>query len=206
MNTETNNLTAERSLEIIKKSIDDNRKEMINNTSGILIWWGALVTITALICWYFTRGEQDNGWIHLSWFVMAVLGFAGERMFKAKNAPHAVNFVERTVGAIWLSFCAFALGMGVVASVSAQLDTTFSPAVFSVAIYPVILLLMSMACTITGFVLQSKLISTCGILGGLISMAEIYFIFDETGMLVLAVVALIELVLPGIIINAQRNK
>ncbi len=206
MNTEINNLTAERSLEIITKAIESNRKELVRNAGRPMIVWGVLVMATSLICWW-AMSHGNNGWIYLSWFVMALLGFAANMICdKQEHKTRVTDVVTRTVNAIWLSFCIFALGLGIFVTVLNLADDTFVPAIFLVMLAPMIALLMSMACVITGFVLKSSVITACGLLGALGTMLAIYLNIDDTCMLIMAVLGGIELLLPGIILNIKSRK
>ena len=72
---ETNNeLTAERSLEIIKKQIELSRMSTEKNAGLPMIMWGSLVCITALIVWYLWNTTGNAAWNFL-WFIMAAVGW-----------------------------------------------------------------------------------------------------------------------------------
>ena len=69
-----NELTAERSLEIIKRQIEQSRKDTEKNSGTSLIVWGSMVFITALIVWYLWSTTGKGVWGFL-WFAMAFIGW-----------------------------------------------------------------------------------------------------------------------------------
>ena len=52
---ENKNLTAERSLEIIRESIERSQHAIAKNSGLPLMWWGALVVVFSLLINYLWR-------------------------------------------------------------------------------------------------------------------------------------------------------
>ncbi len=201
MNTENKELTAERSLEIIAKTIENNRKEMVKSSGRPLIMWGVLVVITSLICFYVMK-VTHSGLINLSWFVMTVVGFSLEKYFSRGENHKVSNVISRAINTLWLSFCIFALSTAIIALVIWNIIGMAIP----IPITAIILLLMGMACVAMGMILKNGVITTCGLIGGIISPIVALMNAGYNEMLALTTAAIIVLIIPGIILNIQSQK
>ena len=107
---ETNNeLTAERSLEIIKKQIELSRMSTEKNAGLPMIIWGSLVCITALIVWYLW-GTTGNAVWNFLWFIMAAVGWGCTIYMnkKEKNSNIPITLISNVMNKTWLSFGIFA--------------------------------------------------------------------------------------------------
>ncbi len=195
-----NELTAERSLEIIKRQIEQSRKELEKNAGIPFITWGVLVFVTALIVWYLWKTTNNGNW-GLLWFAMAIIGW-GLMIWQDKKEKKSVvprTIITQIMGHVWFSFGIFASGFPVLMFVVAPL--LFSQYVLGYGITSIIVLLLGMGTTITGLVLKNGWITAGGILGGLLGASLALFLKGYDEMLVMAGVSMVSLVIPGIMIQ-----
>jgi len=202
----TNEMTAERSLEIIRKHLDQSRKELTKNSGTPMVWWGCLVCITALIVGYLWKSTGSPSWNAL-WFAMAIIGYGGNYLIDKKEKREHVpqTFVSKMISYVWLSFGIFAVTDAVLIFVVAPSLGYITPLVNH---YTVIIILMVCLCsTITGLILKNLWITLGGFLGGIIGAAVADVL--ATGyyqMMTMAAVAVVALIIPGIMINLKSRK
>ena len=199
----TNEMTVERSLEIIKKYIDQSRKDTTKNAGLPMIIWGGLCLVTGLIVWYLWNTSGNAAWNNL-WFAMALIGWGitvwMSHREKVERQPQ--TFISMVMGHIWLSF-------GIFASVLPILMYVLMPLVgipyFGVSYTPLIILLLGLCATATGFILHHGWIVAGGIIGGLLGAVLADWLHGPTESLVMAGVALVALIIPGILINWRKD-
>jgi len=90
------NLTAERSLEIITEQIERSRRTMVENLSIALISWGICVFVFALLIAYLWEHHGGPAW-NVLWAVMWIVGCLAERHISKWKAPVPVTFVGKTI-------------------------------------------------------------------------------------------------------------
>ena len=56
------NLTAERSLEIIRDSIERSQRAIAKNSALPLMWWGSLIVVFALVIAYLWSNHGGPAW------------------------------------------------------------------------------------------------------------------------------------------------
>ena len=195
-----NELTAERSLEIIKRQIEQSRKDTEKNSGTSLIVWGTMVFITALLVWYLWSTTGQGAWGFL-WFAMAFIGWMlmiwqGK---KEKRTHLPKTIITQMMSNVWLAFGIFASSFPILMFVVAPL--LFGKFALGYGITSIIVLLLGMSTTITGLLLKNGWITAGGIVGGLAGAASAMLIQGPDEMLVMAGVSLISLVIPGIMIN-----
>ena len=164
------NLTAERSLEIITQQIERSRKA-VSKEAGLSLYIAGLsimgMAILIGICTFFT----GNQIFYLLYALLPVIIIGIDRYVK-RNKPKVpeslvgtmVDKTWQTCGIFALSFCVFAILYDLL---MARLE---SPEVYGrLAIHPFryILLMMGMAITVTGYILKSRWLVWCGIIGGI---------------------------------------
>ena len=199
-----NELTVERSLEIIKRQIEQSRKELEKNAGMPFITWGIMVIVTALIVWYMWSSTGNSNWCFL-WFLMAIVGWGimvwqGEKE-QSHNVPRTI--ITKMMSHIWFSFGIFASIFPVLMFVVAPL--IFGKFALGYGITSIIILLLGLCTTITGLLLKSKWIVAGGIVGGLFGAAAAILLSGSSEMLVMAAIGLISMVIPGIMINRRTS-
>ena len=210
---EKENLTAERSLEIIRESIESSQRTITKNSAYSLVWWGICVIAFALLISYLWNNHGGPVW-NVLWAAMWVIGYLGERFYDKRKEPVPENFVSKTIGQVWTTFGIFigAIGMifGVISCGLLTLTCYASDGNLSGNLYinltSIISLCFGIASTITGFITKNRIVQVCGFIAGLGGFfCALKFPWAEQ-LYVMAVVALIGLVIPGIVIYVQNKK
>jgi hypothetical protein len=205
---ENKNLTAERSLEIIRESIERSQRTIAKNAGLPLIWWGVCVVVFSLLIDYLWKYHGGPVWNFL-WFVMWVIGYIGNRAIDKKKETVPTSFVGQTIGHVWATFGIFCGGIGLLAfligcgAIPAKCMIPEGHVYFNIT--SIITLCFGIASTIMGFILKNRPIQICGLVAGFGGfLAAMHFPMQQ--MYVMAVVALIGLVIPGLLIHFQTNK
>lgn len=180
---ETNNeLTPQRSLELINDAIEHNRRTILRQSAGPLITWGTLLfafSLAIALLW----GKTGKPIWNMLWFAMPLVGFPLSAFLNRRVKDVPCNTVSRMLTATWLAFCVF--------SVCTSLAGVFvAPINFTVAIS----LLFGFALTLSGILLKNWPVIIGGffiglggaIVGGLLSAYSYQLLVFTVGGLVLA--------------------
>ena len=169
---ESNNLTAERSLEIITEQIAQSRRA-VSKSTGQMLFVGGLCTMGMAIAIglinYFCAWPLG----HLLWFALPLVIWLVMRSVRNMEHAHAPeSFVATMVSKTWWTFAALVIGFFFLGSAWNFLIFWLSPPSVAISqhvnIAPVIILLMAMAISITGHILKRKWLVWFGIIGGLV--------------------------------------
>ena len=216
---EKENMTAERSLEIITEQIERSRQVVAKDTGlslyvsglctmGMAILIGILIYFTSNMAWY------------LMYVLLPIVIFATDRYAKRGKPKAPASLVGSIVDKTWQTFGIFVLSYFLLGILYNMLMAHFeTPDTYvRLAIHPlrVILLLMGMAITINGYTLKSRWMVWCGIIGGIggyfwesfyVSQTiagRLFTINEYTGIanglipaIMIAILAFIGLTLPG---------
>lgn len=197
-------LTAERSLEIIKKQIEQSRKTIEKNSGMPMVIWGALVCVTALIVGHLWRVTENANW-NLLWFVMAIIGWGymvwTSRKEKSNRMPK--TFVSQVIGNVWFAFGIFASILPILMFVIAPLFADSH--VLGYGYTPLIIVLLGLATTATGMILKSGWMTAGSIIGGLAGFVCAILFKGPYEMMVLVGVSAVMLLIPGIMINRRKD-
>ena len=171
---ENSNMTAERSLEIITKQIEQSRKSASKDAGQSLFIAGLCIIGIAFlvsICHLLTNDMA----FYLLYALIPVL-VIGINYYLKRNKPKApVSFVGTMVDKTWQTFGIFALSFFVLsilfnrlmlhdALVADNMQVFFQNRISPLGI---ILLMMGMAITINGYILKARWLVWCGIIGGI---------------------------------------
>lgn len=188
-------MTPEKSLEVISEAIAKCRKDFEKNSGTPMIIWGIIVLIFSIAVWLTVKTTQNPLWNFL-WFAVPVVGYPLTYLATRKSdIKGAKNFINETLGHIWIVFGIFATTIALVLS--------FIAPQYMGAI---IIALMGYATTVTGTTLKNGYIIAGGIItgiGGVIGLCALNT-FDAT--LIFAVAAILSLIIPGIMMNRKACK
>ena len=180
---EKSNMTAERSLEIITQQLERSRQDVTKDTGLSLYVSGLCVMGIALligICVYFT----NNAAFYLLYATLPILIYFADRYAKRNKPKVPASFVGMMVDKTWATFGIFAIAFFVFTFFyDSLMARTESYEVFQrlkIEPFRVILLLMGMAITINGYILKSRWLIWCGIIGGIGGFAWESFYVTET--------------------------
>ena len=97
---EKSNLTAERSLEIIRESIERSQRTINKNSALPLIWWGVCVAVFSLFIAYLWKNHGGPVW-NMLWAVLWLIGYAGNWMIDKRRESVPTTFVGKIVSYVW---------------------------------------------------------------------------------------------------------
>ena len=222
---ETMNLTAERSLEIITEQIERSRKSVSEDVGMTLLISGLCIVGVAIIV--SIGALLTHNWIfYLLYMLIPIFIWAIERHVKRNKPKVPASFISNMVDKTWQTFGIFVVAFFVLSILYNNLMLNDALSLDSMQTYfqnriepvRIILLMMGMAVTINGYILKSKWMVWCGIIGGLggyfwqafcvtetlaanTNMGALYVIIPN---LMMAVFTFIGLTLPGWML--VRNK
>lgn len=222
---ETMNLTAERSLEIITEQIERSRKSVSQDVGMTLLISGLCIAGVAIIVIIGTL--LTHNWVfYLLYMLIPIFIWAIERYVKRNKPKVPASVISNMVDKTWQTFGIFVVAFFVLtilfnnlmfydAQVADNMQVYFQNRIEPVRI---ILLLMGMAVTINGYILKSKWMVWCGIIGGLggffwqafcitdtlAARTDLPALYTITPNLMMVVFTFIGLTLPGWMI--VRNK
>ena len=206
---ENENLTAERSLEIIRESIEQSRRAMTKHAGTPMIWWGSLVVVFAVLIAYLWKSHGGPVW-NVLWFVMTIIGMAGEKMMAKRREPLPNNIIGSVIGKVWSAFGIFCCGLGFITCLAGLGVLSFkslAPASgYIIPITSIITFALGMASTTTGLILKNRVISICSVIAGIGGFFLALRFAGGEQLLVMAAVAVVGLVIPGIIVNIQTRE
>jgi len=219
------NLTAERSLEIITEQIKRSRKSVSEDVGMTLLISGLCIAGVAIIVIIGTL--LTHNWVfYLLYMLIPIFIWAIERYVKRNKPKVPASVISNMVDKTWQTFGIFVVAFFVLtilfnnltfydAQVADNMQVYFQNRIEPVRI---ILLLMGMAVTINGYILKSKWMVWCGIIGGLggffwqafcitdtlAARTDLPALYTITPNLMMVVFTFIGLTLPGWMI--VRNK
>lgn len=193
----TNELSPEKSIQIISEMVEKSRKDFEKDSGTPLIVWGTVVTLVSVMVWYVLKVTVEPYW-NLLWFSIPVIGYpASYFMCRKKQEKRAKNFINSTIGAIWGCF-------GVVATLLPLIACTlYHEALVYLSSWITIVLGFSSA--LSGLLLKNYWIAMGGFVVAVAgSMASIAMEAVDLPLL-MGGAALITLLIPGIILNGKRK-
>ena len=206
---ENNNLTAERSLEIIRESIERSQRTITRNSALPMIWWGVCVVIFSFIIAFLWKNHGGPVWNAL-WAVMWLVGYVGNWMIDKKNETVPTTFVGKSISYVWTTFGIFCGGIGFmfcfIGNGILPLELIMPKVYAFGCITSVISLCFGMGTTITGLIIRNRIIQVCGLIAGLGGFFCALHFPGHEQLYVMAAVAVIGLVVPGVLIQLQNQK
>jgi len=224
------NLTAERSLEIITGQIAQSRKA-VSKEAGFSLFIAGLCIIGIAILISICVSLTNNMVFYLLYALIPILIIGIDRYVKRNQPKVPVSFVGTMVDKTWQTFGIFALSFCVLSILFNKLMLNGAQAGHNMEVYfatqihifRIILLLMGMAVTINGYILKSRWLVWCGIIGGIIGFFWESFCGTETILsrlykmeylshflhvfipcFIVALYAFVGLLLPGIQLKRQK--
>ena len=164
------NLTAERSLEIITDQIAQSRKA-VSKDVGLSLYVAGLCTMGVALIVGIGILLTSNQVFNLLYFALPLIIYGFTRYAKRNQAPTPTSLFGTMVAKTWVTFAIFALSFFILANLydllifrTMSLDVA---ARLVISPFRTILLLMGMCVTITGYILKSRWLVWCGIIGGI---------------------------------------
>lgn len=206
---EITNMTAERSLEIIRESIERSQRTINKNSALPLIWWGACVVAFSLLIAYLWNNHGGPVWNFL-WAALWLVGYAGNRLIDKKRETIPTTFVGKTIEYVWATFGVFcgSMGMilGLVGSGVLPIELVLPKVYAFGCLTSIISLCFGMGTTIMGLILKNRIIQVCGLIAGIGGFFGALHYPDHMQLYVMAVVATVGLIVPGVIIHLHNKR
>ena len=207
-----NKLTAERSLEIIKESIEQSRRDITKGSWKGMLVWGVLVAVIALIVGHLWKHSSWGPGANILWCLLG-LAIVVNIWYDSRKPKRPATFVSKTISQVWTCFGVMAgsLGLvcGTIAGFGLKLPVLHAPVnesmVWVFPITPIIILFMGLAGMITGSILKSKVIAVCCFIAGIFGNFLSLVFAGPTEMVVLAGVCVVGLVIPALIIRNEEK-
>lgn len=191
---ETNEMTPERSLQIINEAIEKSRKDYEKRGGIPMIIWGVIVFIVAIAVWITFKLTGDVKWNFL-WFCIPVIGWPVTAIYSKRHCKSSGNtFISRFLGQIWGTYGIFATVLCTVFAFVAPQFTGYITAV-----------LLGFSAVLTGMLLKNSYISIGGFITGLGCTIALLFTQNADVPLFFAVASLLNLIIPGIMMNRKAE-
>jgi hypothetical protein len=209
METTENNITAERSLEIIRNSIEQSRRDIERGSWKDMMFWGIVVVLIALMVAYLWENTSMGGGANGLWGLCGIAPFLERRLLR-KQFRKPATFISKTLGYVWGSFAIMAGSLGFICFPLVALYTKeVNPAVVPMIYLPItamIILFMGLAGMISGRILGSGAITVCCFLSGALGSVAALVFPGPNEMIVLAAVSFVGLIIPALIIRGKEKK
>lgn len=181
-------LNEKESLEIITRMIQNTKFKMAKNAGTPFLIWGYMTTALSLLVWYLLRETGNYNWQFL-WFLLPAVAVPATVWMERRKQKLARTYIDRIVGYVWLVF-----------GLSGFLITCISIVYWAIPVLFVILLMMGMGTTLTGLILNMKVVTVGGIVGALSSVGCLYAgKFDQ--ILLFAIAFVFMMIIPGHYLN-----
>lgn len=209
---EQNKLTAERSLEIIKESIEQSRRDITRGSWKSMLVWGILVAVIALIVGHLWEHTSLGPGAAGLWGILGLISLVDARR-KAKKVKGPITFVSKTIAQVWGCFGVMAGSLGLICGTIAgfgwKVSLLHAPVdasmIVVLPITAIIILFMGLAGMITGCILKNKPIIICCFLAGACGSTLALLVTAPMGMVVLAGVCVVGLIVPALIIRSEEK-
>lgn len=189
MNPE-NNLTPQRSLDLIRETLEGNRRAIIAGSAKFFFLWGGVLALFSLAVWFCWNRSGNPAW-NLLWLGMPLVGYpAAAALARGSRIPQ--NFVSSLLGRIWGAFAFFAFALSALA------------AVFPMNLTLQIILLLGLAETVSGIALKSWPIIVAGAVVGLGGACAASVLAAGPGQVLLFTGAAAVLALTGLAVKLQK--
>lgn len=187
-------MTPEKSLQVISDAIAKSRRDFEKNAGAPMVLWGVVVLVFSIVIWLLLRATGNLMWNFL-WFGIPVAGWPLSHFcLKDKCVKGAKNFVNDTIGQIWISY-------GIFAVVIALALIFIAPE----HIGAITMALLGYGTAMTGMVLKNGYITAGGFITGIGGVAAFLLLKTADATAVFAVASIVSLILPGIMMNRKKH-
>lgn len=207
---EKQEMTAERSLEIIIKMVESTRQRVEANAWKPMLYWGLCTIALALLVGYLWQNTKLGAAANLLWIGVCLIAiYPLVRRHEQSAVPS--TYLSKAIGAVWTWFgiiCGL-LGliwgsMGAIGKLFVYLPSAITiNHNFVMPITGVVIMLMGLGSTITGSMLKINSITVCGVITTLLGGTFGLIIIGPQQMVFLALCLFVSLVIPALIIRKK---
>ena len=201
---QNNEMTVQESLQLIARTLDNSRKDILRGSAKYYVLWGALLTLFSLLVYFLWKHTGNAYWNNL-WFIMPIIGFLlAKGMEGREGAVRSENVISRISGGIWSAFgifaCSVALFHLLFPLFNANLIGTIA---VGTSLSAQIILLFGFAEAINGIALKNWAVTIAGFLTGIGGLALYYGIGLYEEQMFLFTFAGVVLAATGLIVKHQ---
>jgi hypothetical protein len=213
METSNTNLTAERSLEVISKTLEQSRRKITRDSWRNMLLWGIAVTVIALVVGHLWQHTSMRGGANVLWALLGLVALF-EWWQKRQRTPHPQTFLSKQISIVWSSMGYMACAIGIIFGImaGANIDVAvfgqFAPYAMNIGHFPitaVIIMIMGICGVIHGRMLRNTPITVCCFIAGLFGSLAAVIFRGPYEMVVLAIVSVVALIVPAIIIKMKEE-
>ncbi len=198
---EDKKMTEKESLELITQMIQNSKKNLRLGNVNILLLWGYLCTITALVVYVLILITGNPLWNWL-WLAIPVIGFPVMYWLKKKEDKPVLTYTDKVLLAIWSNIGQYGIGISIISAL--YFDSML-------LLMPIILLLCSLGVNITGSIINDSWMRNaagCALAISVVMISHILFNPPEFNFMypAFAVCFVIMLIIPGHRLNRRHTK
>ena len=199
------NLSPENSLRLIAETIEKSRNSIAKNAGKPLIFWGALVSITAFVIWALWTKTGNPMW-NLLWLAMTVVGIIGNIFFSRKNEKMPDTEITRIIGRIWMWFGVFSTGFfaltWIVALIRHLMGTTD---ILHISLTLIIALMLGLCGAISGSVMRMKSLTASCVAATFLSLLLVMLAPETSPLQILCfvIIGIFALIVPGVLLQKK---
>lgn len=192
---ETKPLNEKESLELIARMIQNTHQNLESRGGKTLLIYGYITLITSIAV-YFIVGYTRNPHYFLLWFIIPVAGGIWKYLDRRAHTQTVTTYIDRVVKYVWLV-------VGLVVWLAAC--TAFFSAFHRISILFLVALMINIATSITGLIIQFKALTFGGVAGILLSFS-LLLINDLNSILIFGAIFLLCMIIPGHILQFSEKK
>lgn len=190
-NEQNKEMTAAESLALITETLNNSRKDILNNSSKYFVLWGCLLTVMSLVIymlWHFTGSPKWN----FLWFAMPI-GYPIAAVMGRQDKGRPQNEIGRILGYIWTVFGVFSICTSVIAVYAVPMHVTL-----------LIVVMLGIAESISGAVLKNWPVIIAGFILG-VGGAVVAVLMKSEAQLLLFALGGVLLAATGLTIKFQNK-
>ena len=190
---EERKLNEKESLELISQMIRNTQQRFQKENAAPFIVFGYVTVFLSILIWYLIK-TTDNYYWNLLWFTIPVFGFIGLKLFFPERKKIAKTFVDKTIHYVWL-VCGIAM-----------ISISILAFIKNLPVFFLMLLIISIAITLTGLISKMKFIVFAGILNFFSSGLILFGVVKGIDQILLfGAVFFVFMVIPGHILYAKKG-
>lgn len=191
---EQNSLTAQQSIDLIARTINNTRQHIERGSYKPFLIWGYTTVILSLTIWALARhtGSMAVMWL---WLALPVVGWTLMLTLNRRQPDRGYlrTDIDRAISHVWI-----VLGL-------ACLLSSISSYFIGLPILFIVILLMASGTAITGLMIRSHILSSAGFTGLVLSVL-FFFVHGIDQCLIFAAIFLFTMVVPGHILHKRESK
>ncbi len=186
-------MTPRESIELITGVINNCRRDLEKNGGVPLVIWGFLTLAVSIAVWAGLAATGNPAW-NLLWFA-ELLGYPLMTLwYRRHSVPAAITWLGRMLAFVWTLFGVCAIGL---TAISFFVDM---PTV------SLIVLALGFATAVTGLLTRYRFVTVTGIAAVLAGVPLTFVLSGSDLILLFAGIVVIELIVPGLVLNSRSRK